>query len=159
VIHHVAHGGPGWSWVQGHETNRNGRAAYLAMKGHYLGKSYQSYIHSQADATLETAFYDGQKRNFTFERYLELIKRAFEDIKKLGETVEELRRVRVLLRGITDKRLDTAVNAVIGSDELSATFEAAANHIKKFITTKGTYDGGPHRSISAIGGGGRGGRG
>ena len=38
VIRHVAHGGPGWSWVSRFACTSNGRVAYTAMKGHYLEK-------------------------------------------------------------------------------------------------------------------------
>lgn len=67
----VMHGGPGWNWIKTHARSRNGRAAYIAMKSHYFGTSYQSKIKSAADSTLDTIFFDGKARNFTFEKYTE----------------------------------------------------------------------------------------
>jgi hypothetical protein len=49
MIRHVTHGGPGWSWVQGHQRTSNGRQAYLAIKTHYLGESYSTRVRAAAD--------------------------------------------------------------------------------------------------------------
>jgi hypothetical protein len=40
ALHHMLHGGPGWNWISGYKATMNGRAAYLAAKGHYLGTSF-----------------------------------------------------------------------------------------------------------------------
>ena len=36
IIRHVTHGGQGWSWVSKYARSTNGRAAYFALKAHYL---------------------------------------------------------------------------------------------------------------------------
>jgi hypothetical protein len=95
MIRHVTHGGPGWSWVQAYQRTCDGRQAYLSIKTHYLGESYSSRIRAQADSTIETAYYDGKSRSFTFERYCEVLKSAFTDIEVTGEEISETRKVRV----------------------------------------------------------------
>jgi hypothetical protein len=118
--------------VQSHQRTNDGRAAYLALKFHYLGEAYSSRIRASADNTIDSAYYDGKSRSFTFEKYCEVLKAAFTDIEVTGEDVSETRKVRVLLHGIKDKRLDTAVAQVLATQELRATFETALNFIAKF---------------------------
>ena len=61
TVQHVAHEGPAWGWVQSFAQQRNGRGAYLALKQHYLGGTFQARLHSRADQIIGTAYYDGTK--------------------------------------------------------------------------------------------------
>ena len=133
VIRDLTHGGPGWSWVSRFGTASNGRGAYLALKAHYLGASYSSKQKTEADKVLETAFFDGKSRSFTFERYLALLNQAFTDFENAAEPVPEERRVRILLRGIRDERLKVAVSTIMASGPLCATFDAAANFLSQSL--------------------------
>jgi hypothetical protein len=153
MIRHVTHGGPGWSWVQSHQRTTNGRQAYLAIKTHYLGESYSTRIRAAADSTIESAYYDGKSRSFTFERYCEVLKAAFTDIETTGEEVSETRKVRVLLQGIQDQRLSTAKTQVLATPALKATFESALNFIAQFLDDKKSHDTsnrGNQRNVSSV---------
>lgn len=132
VIRHVTHGGMAWNWVSRFARQHNGRAAYLALKTHYLGDSYQRRIRAAADNTLEKAYFDGTVRTFTFEHYTGALNNAFADIEISGEQVSEIRKVRILLNGIRDARLNAARNQVLATPKLEETFEAAANYIAQF---------------------------
>jgi hypothetical protein len=162
VIRHVTHEGPGWSWVQGYQRTSDGRQAYLALKAHYLGESYSSRIRAAADSTIDNAYYDGKSRAFTFEKYCEILKAAFTDIEATGEAVSETRKVRVLLHGICDKRLETAISQVMATAELRDTFDTALNFIARFADDMKSLDNSrkvSHRNISGVSSrGGRGGR-
>jgi hypothetical protein len=140
MIRHVTHGGPGWSWVQSFQRTCDGRQAYLVIKTHYLGESYSARIRAQADNIIETAFYDGKSRTFTFERYCEVLKSAFTDIEATGELVSETRKVRVLLHGIQDNRLSHAKSQVLATPMLKETFESALYFIAQFQEEKRSYD-------------------
>ena len=102
VIRHVAHAGPGWSWVSCFACTSNGRAAYIALKGHYFGEAYTSHIRAQADQTLENVFYDGCSRTFTYEWYCETLIRAFNHIEDTEEEVTDEHKMRVFMKGLTD---------------------------------------------------------
>lgn len=92
VIRHITHGGgPAWNWVSRYMRTANGRDAYIALKTHYLGDAYQLRIRALADSRIETAYYDGQNRNFTFENYCALLNNAFADIESTGERTHRLR--------------------------------------------------------------------
>jgi hypothetical protein len=140
MIRHVTHGGPGWSWVQSHQRTTNGRQAYLAIKTHYLGESYSTRVRAAADSNIDSAYYDGKSRSFTFERYCEVLKAEFTDIETTGEEVSETRKVRVLLQGIQNQRLSTAKTQVLVTPALKETFESALNFIAQFLDDKKSHD-------------------
>lgn len=133
VIRHVTHEGPAWSWVQSFVRTCDGRAAYFAMKQHYLGESFTARLRANADRLMDSTFYDGRSRGFTFERYCETLQQAFTDIESTGETISENRKVRILMLGIRDDRLATAKSQVTATAELKATFDGAVNFISQFL--------------------------
>jgi hypothetical protein len=160
VIRHVAHGGPGWSWVQAFQRVCNGRKAYLSIKTHYLGERYRARIRAQADNTIEIAYFDGKSQLFTFEQYCESLKSVFTDIETTGEEVLETRKVWVLLQGITDTRLLHAKSQVLATPALKARFETALNFIAQFQDEQKLYSCNKTsaRNISVAGRGGTHGR-
>jgi hypothetical protein len=128
VIRHMTHGGMAWSWVSAHSRTQNGREAYLALKTHYLGESYQNRIKAAADSTLNRTYFDGQ-RSFTFEQYISTLQKAFTDLESTGEAVAEERKVRLLLRGITAPSMTTGVGIVMSTPALKTNYEAAVNYL------------------------------
>ena len=108
VLYRVLHEGPAWDWISSFAATRNGREAYKALRLHYFGDAYQGRMKAAADKVLQATFYDGQKHNFTFETYASRLAKAFADLADAGEPVPDERKVRILLLGIRDSRLDTA---------------------------------------------------
>ena len=161
VIRHVAHEGPGWNWVVPFARTTDGRGAYLALYEHYMGDAFQERIRARADALLARTFYDGRSRQFTFERYCEVINRAIQDLVESGEDVPEPRRIRIFTQGIRETRLQTAVATVLATPNLRGDFTAAVNYISQFVDLHAAHAQATHRVVSATGrgGGGRGGRG
>jgi hypothetical protein len=82
VICHITHGGLAWSWVSGFARTLDGRAAYLALKAHYLGNLYHSRIQAACDTTISKNYFDGN-RNFTFENYTTTLQKAFTDLRTI----------------------------------------------------------------------------
>ena len=112
VIRHICHGGPAWSWVSRYARQANGRDAYLALKGHYLGEAVISRMRASAEKTMETAFYDGRSRNFTYEKYCEILIQAFNDVEETGEDVTEERKMRTFLKGLNDPHCEAAKHTI-----------------------------------------------
>jgi hypothetical protein len=150
MLRTVFHGGPGWNWILSFSRTSNGRAAYLAVKSHYLGEAFQSRIRSAADKILDGTFFDGKARTFTFERYCERLNNAFTDLEESGETVDVERKVRILLRGITDPTLEAAKNQVLATAALRTTFESAVNYIAQFADRKSSIDTNRTRNLSSL---------
>ena len=130
VISHMTHGGLAWNWVSRYERTRNGREAYIALKTHYLGASYQNRILAAADAVLSKTYYDGA-RSFSFESYLSTLQKAFTDLEATNEAVAEERKVRILMRGITASNMQTPVATVQANAHLKTNYEAAANYLSE----------------------------
>jgi hypothetical protein len=59
-----------WSYVKPAQRTRDGRKAFLGLKDHYFGQDHVDTMASKAEAKLQTTFYHGEKRNFTFEKYV-----------------------------------------------------------------------------------------
>ena len=139
AVRHVCHEGLAWGWVQAYTRQRDGRSAHLALKPHYIGSTFQARLRSKVDQMLETTYYDGTKRHFSFEKYAETLQRAFIDLQSTQEEVSEERKVHVLLNGISDPRLEAAKNQVIPSDHLQSNFEIATNFLNQALDSKISY--------------------
>lgn len=151
IIRKITPGGPGWSWVSSHSNQQNGREAYFSIKRHYLGECFQARTKAQADKVLDTAFYDGKARNFTFEKYCEKLTRAFNDLAEGEQPLPTSRKIRTLLNGIRDPAPEHAK-----TPNLKNNFDAAMNFIE-FADTRESMQA-KVRNISAAGRSGRGGR-
>jgi hypothetical protein len=135
VIRHVTHEGPGWSWVNEFQCTLDGRQTHQAIKRHYLGDQFIARLRATADNVLESAFYDGKSRSFTFKKYCESLQLAFTNIEGTGESVSESRKLREVLQGITDARLSSAQSQVLASPNLQ-TYNAAVNFIEQFLNQR-----------------------
>jgi hypothetical protein len=150
MLRTVFHGGPGWNWISSFSRSNNGRAAYLAIKSHYLGEAFQSRIRAAADKVLDGTFFDGKARTFTFERYCERLNNAFTDLEQSGETVDTEQKIRIFLRGIIDPTLEAAKNQVLATTALRETFESAVNYVAQFADRKASLDTNRSRNLSSI---------
>ena len=84
----------------------------MALKGHYLGEAYISRTCPSADKMMETAFYDGRSRNFTYEKYCEILIQAFNDVEETGEDVTEERKMQTFLKGLNDPHCEAAKHMI-----------------------------------------------
>jgi hypothetical protein len=123
VIRHITHGGPGWNWVQSFARTQDGRNAFLSMKRYYLGESYTRRIQLAAENTLSTDFYNGQVRTFKFGDYVDKLKGAFSDIESTGEIIDQQRKIRILMQGISDARLRTGKATILANPGTFTDFE------------------------------------
>jgi hypothetical protein len=112
-----------------------------------------------ADAKLDTAYYDGKARNFTFEMYCAALNTAFTDLEATGELVSDERKMRVLLKGLIDLKLEAAKAQVMGNDRLKNDFDAAVNWIAEWNDNMRSVRAGQanNRSVAAANSGGHGG--
>jgi hypothetical protein len=133
VIRHVTHGGPGWNWVQSFARTQDGRNAFLSMKRYYLGESYTRRIQLAAENTLSTAFYNGQVRTFKFGDYVDKLKGAFSDIESTGEIIDQQRKIRILMQGISDARLRTGKATILANPGTYTDFETTVNFLVTLI--------------------------
>ena len=155
LIRRLTAGGFAWGWISMYSRTQDGRGAYLNLKMHYLGSSFQDRIQSDADKVLETTFYDGKARNFTFENYCTKLNQAFSDLEECGDKLLESRKVRIFLRGLRAPELVAAKTQVIALQHLQATVATAMNFVKTIENTQDSQKL-PARNVSAVDSGGRG---
>lgn len=57
-----------WTYVKPAQRTRDGREAFRALKGHYLGANNVDNMASRAERKLTSTTYQGEKRRWTFEK-------------------------------------------------------------------------------------------
>jgi hypothetical protein len=159
IIRHITHGGPAWNWVSVHSRSMNGRQAYLDLKGHYMGASFSTEIKNTADMILSKAYYDGRKRNYTFENYAERITKAYDDLKEAGEDYGDERKVRRLLSHMSDPKLAPAKSIINSNPLYRDNYQNAITFLKSEVSTELSSQSMTNRNIGLTETGrGRGGR-
>ena len=86
-LRHVFYNGPVKNWIKGFANAQDGRNAYYAIKDHYLNTGFQNRIKAQADHTLNTIFYNGKSKGFSFEKFTSKLKGAFLDLAEHGDVI------------------------------------------------------------------------
>jgi hypothetical protein len=163
-----------WTWIKSHGRRGDGRAAYWSLYNHYLGASKTDNVQASAEGKLNNTTYQGEKRQFNFERYVQIHKEQHTALDGLSQhgyaPMDERTKVRLLLAGIRTNELDSVKAQVWANAGLCSDFSECVELFKTLIhqaTTNATRS----VNISAAnsrsyggrgggrGGGGRGGRG
>jgi|GWRWMinimDraft_5_1066013.scaffolds.fasta_scaffold02110_2 hypothetical protein len=132
--------GPGWSFVKQYDRTKNGRAAVLALRRQCEGISAVQTRKAMAYAKIAAARYSGQKRNFTFDNYVEQHQDGHNTLADLEEPVPETKKVTDFLSGITDPRLNNSKDVILGDVAKLQDFEACQQYLKTLIFNKSTQD-------------------
>ena len=66
-----------------HTISKNGLKCYLDLKGHLKTETYDDTKSSNANSTLQSAHYDGN-RKFTLENYYNLVAKEFVQLEETG---------------------------------------------------------------------------
>ena len=85
---------------------------FTNLKNHYLGASNTDNIVNEAELMIRSTSYTGEKRNFTFEKYVQMHKDAHTMMENLTATqypgIDSRSKVKHLFDGIKTSSLDTA---------------------------------------------------
>ena len=120
---------PAWAWVAAMKVSRDGRAAYFSLRTHYLGPAFRNRIKTEADKTLETLHYVGDKRNFTLENFCAKLKQAFTILADNNEPVPEDKKIRIFVKGMQAPKLESAVNTILAAPDMMGTVERAMDYV------------------------------
>jgi hypothetical protein len=149
MIRHVTHGTDAWAFVKAHSRNQDGRAAYVALKAHYMGADFVNKVKLSADAALETLHWTGKAKNFTWDKFISRLTSAFADLAENGEPKTDAEKVRRLLRAITDPTLNVAKAVVQGDPRYAEDFLAAAAYLAGQLSAAESIQAG-RRNISQV---------
>jgi hypothetical protein len=126
--------GPGRSYIMTFDSVIDGRAAWLALTSHFEGDSYRNRNVEEAYASLEWIHYEGERKGFNFEKFIEKHNEAFLELSRYGEPVLETKKVRDFLSRINAPELAAAKQQVKATPELLANFQEATNLIALSVT-------------------------
>lgn len=129
-----------WSYVRPAQRRRDGRAAFLGLKNHYLGVHNVDNMSSKAERKLRNVAYTGEKRRFNFERFVKVHVDQHAILEGLVEHgysgIDARSKVRHLLDGIKTTELDTTKNCIMSDAELRNDFDRCVNLFQDFIEQK-----------------------
>jgi hypothetical protein len=134
IIKQLVLEGPGRSYILVYDRVSDGRAAWLALVNHFEGDSFRNRNVEEAYSALERIHYEGERKGFTFEKFVEKHNEAFLELSRYGEPVLESKKVRDFLSRINAPELAAAKQQVRATPALLGNFQEAANFIALSVT-------------------------
>ena len=129
-----------WTHVRVAQRTRDGRRGFLALYDFYLGPNNVGNAASAAEHKLDTTTYNGDKRRWTFEKYVAVHKEQhliLEGLKRHGYAgIDDGTKVRKLTSGIKTDRFDTVKTQILASPALRNDFDGCVNLFTDFIKQK-----------------------
>ena len=94
LVQYVGTSGTVRNTVSLHTRSKNGHKCYLDIKGHFKTETYEETKSSKANAILQYAHYDGN-RKFKLEHYYNLFAKAFFQLEEAGPvyTLKEAQKI------------------------------------------------------------------
>jgi hypothetical protein len=129
IIKQLVLEGPGRTYIIRFDATANGRGAWQALRDHFEGDGFRNRNVEDAYSTLEHLTYDGERKGFTFERFVERHMDAYLELERFDEPVLESKKVRDFLNHIKSAELAAAKQQVKATAHLLNNFEEAANFI------------------------------
>ena len=148
--------GEGWSYIKRFEKQQDGRKAYLALRSQCEGTASKITRKNRAYASISNASYNGQRRQYRFQDYINVHQAAHNEILDCDptEAVPESKKVSDFLKGITDPKLESAVSVVLGDPKLLNDFQACQQYLSTTVENRATLEKSKERNISGVAKGG-----
>ena len=147
-----------WTYMQVAARSRDGRRAFLCLKGHYLGRNNVDNLANQAERKLNSTTYTGEGRRWNFEKYVKTHveqHQILQDLTRHGYAgIDPRSKVRHLLEGIKTTSLDTVKAQILADANMRSDFDACVNLFQDFIKQSASEP--RHANISAMNVGSRG---
>jgi len=134
VMRQLALKGPGRSYILPYDKTSDGRAAWLRLTAHFEGESYHNRNVEDAYATLDALHYEGERKGFTFEKFVEKHNEAYLELERYGEPALDTKKVHDFIRRINSPELTAAVQQVKANPVLLADFQQTVNFIALSVT-------------------------
>ena len=107
------HGTTAWNTIAGFQATNNGRAAFVALLGQFLGEDVRAVLLRRAERTLENIRFDGRNRNFSFDKFVGRLRESFLDLGPENQLTEQ-RKVNKLMQAFqvpSMQHLDSIIQA------------------------------------------------
>jgi predicted RNA-binding protein YlxR (DUF448 family) len=144
--------GEGWSYIKRFEKKQDGRSAYMALKSQCEGTASKITRKNRAYASIANATYNGQRRQYKFQDYINVHQSAHNEILDCDptEAVPESKKVADFLKGITDPKLESAVSVVLGDTKLLNDFQGCQQYLSTTVENRATLEKSKERNISGM---------
>jgi hypothetical protein len=138
IIHELVRNHKCYTYIKGFARARDGRAAFLALRDHYLGINNVNRLASGAEHMLHTARYQNESKRFNFESYVSIHKEQHQILEQLEEDhgykgMDEGTKVRHLLNGIKTDKLNVIKGQILGDPTLQTDFDRCVNLFKAYL--------------------------
>ena len=148
-LRNKCHGTTSWTTIVAFERTKNGRAAYLALKGQFLGADAKALALKRAEKTLQHIRFDGRSKNWTFNKFIGRLREAFLDMGPDNELSEE-RKVNKLMQAWQVQSLQHLHATVSATPRYKGNFDACVNFLSEQLTSIQLMNDGPGRNINSV---------
>lgn len=144
MLRDICENDPAYVYMKPAVEPRNGRMAYRLLYDHYLGQSAVDQLITKAETKLNTLAYTGKDtRRWTFETFVSQHKEQHALIDTLKTRglylgIDDASKVRYLLAGLKDPRLEAAKSQILTSSDLRNNFDSAVRLCQDTLTLQGT---------------------
>jgi hypothetical protein len=134
ILSNLVRDGPGWDYIQVFEKrgNGDGRSAFLELKAQAYQFSNVRLMTDEAHANLRTLKYAGPSKNWNYDKYVRSWLRNVRVLKEWDDCPSNRRLVSDFCSGISDPRLESAINQVLQED---SKYVEDLDKTQKFFTT------------------------
>jgi hypothetical protein len=154
ILHTVWGKSNWWTHCKAFTNTRDGRQAFRTLHAQLLGGPKAIASGAAILAQLQALRYEGDRRNFTFDKYVQLHMQQHNlhaDLADYGVApLSENLKILWFKEGITDRSFDVVKMNVIASPEQYATFQAVQEAYSIFHSQRCLTDGPQARQVSAI---------
>ena len=154
ILHDIFCTTPTYQYMKRFAKTKDGRGAFLALIDTYLGKMNTNLLASKYEKERDNLIYTGDKRNFTFQKYIDKHVEFYNILQGLKEHgyhgVDDDTRVRKFVEGVKTPLLDVPCSRCSGKPGL--TFETAVRTFLDYIQQRFPHGVGrtDPRSISQV---------
>ena len=131
----------------GLQRTTNGRGAYLALLGQYMGEDYRAVLLKKAETTLANIRFDGRSKNWTFDRFISKLRESFIDLGP-NDQLSERRKVNKLMSAWQVPALMHVDTTIQATPQYREDFDASVNFLANQLATLTTKNGPNNRTVA-----------
>jgi hypothetical protein len=127
-----------WTFIHQYNVTNDGHGMWLVLKAQMEGPAAIEARKAKVHVDLETAYYSGKNKQFTWDDYVCVCQEAHLELELLKALVDEGCKVMLLLAGVKAHELGPTIKAIRANKDFRTDFEATQQQVKTAITTCGT---------------------
>jgi hypothetical protein len=126
-----------WTFIRRFAPTKDGRTAWLALKAQMEGPAAVDAQKKKAHLDLNTSYYTGKSKNYTWDNYIRVRQEAHLELELLEAPVDAMRKVDLMFDEVKAEALGPVVLALKANSDYTEDFDGAQQQIKKAIVNMG----------------------